>query len=72
MNTDIAPSDRVDMIKTMLNKLVDSTGVEKCNYVCAIDDFLNRLREDVVIMEQRIQDLEEKNQNSGDSETMST
>lgn len=62
---DIKPLDRIEMIKTMLDNVVDSSGRKKCNYICAIDEFLDRLRDDILIMEEKIQ-------NGGDSETMST
>ena len=58
MNENVNPLNRIEMIKTMLDKVVDSTGRMRCSYICAIDEFLDRLRDDVLIMEEKINDFE--------------
>lgn len=62
---------RMEAMKGILNSLSDATGTARCKYIAVLDELLNQLRNDCLIMEEKLKDFE-LNQNSGDSETMST
>ncbi len=58
--------DRLDAVQSMLDKLADSHGRVRCGYIYIIDDFVNRIREDVLVMQEKLKDKAEEN-----SETVS-
>ena len=49
--------DKINMIRSLLDKLVDAHGRAKCGYIYIIDDFLEKIASDVLIMEEQIKDL---------------
>lgn len=49
--------ERIDIIKGMLDKLVDAQGRAKAGYITVIDDFLNYIRDDLLVKEAQIQDF---------------
>lgn len=59
--------DRIDVIKGLLDKLVEAQGRAKAGYITVIDDFLNKIRDDLLVKEAQIQDL----LNKEEIETMS-
>lgn len=52
--------DRIDIIKGLLDKLVEAQGRVKAGYITVIDDFLNKIRDDLLVKEAQIQDLLKK------------
>lgn len=60
--------DRIDVMKGLLDKLVEAQGRAKAGYITVIDDFLNKIRDDLLVKEAQIQDL----LNKETIETMST
>lgn len=51
---------KIDMICSLLDKLTDAQGRSKCGYIYIISEFVDKLREDVLIMEEKLKDLEPK------------
>ena len=49
--------DRIDIMKGLLDKLVEAQGRAKAGYITVIDDFLNKIRDDLLVKEAQIQDL---------------
>lgn len=49
--------DRIDVMKGLLDKLVEAQGRAKAGYITVIDDFLNKIRDDLLVKEAQIQDL---------------
>lgn len=58
--------DRIDIMRNILDNLVNADGRTKCGYIMVLDEYLNKIREDLLIKEEQIRDL-----NSNKSETMS-
>lgn len=52
--------DRIDIMKGLLDKLVEAQGRAKAGYITVIDDFLNKIRDDLLVKEAQIQDLRNK------------
>ena len=75
MNENMSSLERIDVIGGLLDKLVDAQGRLKAGYIAVIDDFLNHIKEDILIMEEKIKDYESAEEISitigEDSETMS-
>lgn len=63
---DMSTLDRIDAIQALLDKLADAQGRAKCGYIYIIDDFINRIREDVLVMQEQLKD-----KNEASSETLS-
>ena len=59
---------RIDMCLNFLDRLTDVQGRAKCGYIYILDDFLNAIKNDVLILEEKLKDKEvaqnETNQNS--------
>ena len=49
--------ERINMIGTFLDNLVDAKGRAKCGYISIIDDFLNKIKDDIILKDTQIQDL---------------
>lgn len=49
---------KIDAINAVLDKLVDAHGRAKAGYIWAITDIVENLRTDVIVMEDRIKDLQ--------------
>lgn len=60
MNEDMTTLNRIDIIRGLLDKLVEAKGREKAGYIAVIDDFLNHIQEDVLVKEEQIKDLQRK------------
>ena len=58
MNEDMTTLNRIDIIRGLLDKLVEAKGREKAGYIAVIDDFLNHIQEDVLVKEEQIKDLQ--------------
>ena len=50
--------DKITMSQNMLDKLTDAQGRAKCGYIYIINEFLTELRNDVLVMQERIKDFE--------------
>lgn len=49
--------ERIDIMKGLLDKLVEAQGRAKAGYITVIDDFLNKIRDDLLVKEAQIQDF---------------
>ena len=49
--------DRIDVMKGLLDKLVEAQGRAKAGYITVIDDFLNKIRDDLLVKDAQIQDF---------------
>jgi len=49
--------ERIDIIRGILDNLVDAKGRAKCGYITVIDDFLNKIQDDLLVKEAQIQDF---------------
>ena len=71
------PLERIDIMGSVLDKLSDAQGRIKCGYICVLSDYLDALKQDFLIMSEKLKDAEQNNQNGieipdTESETMST
>ena len=48
--------DKIDVIRNCLDKLADAQGRAKCGYIYIIDDVLNKIRDDVLILQEQVKD----------------
>ena len=67
MNEDMNSLQRIDVCNKMLDNLVEAQGRAKAGFIMIIDDMLQKIRDDILIKEEQLRDLQ-KNQNG---ETMS-
>lgn len=51
---------RIEIIRGLLDSLVEAKGREKAGYISIIDDFLNYINEDLLIKEETIKDLQKR------------
>lgn len=51
---------KLDTIGNLLDKLTDAQGRAKCGYIYIINEFVNELRNEVLVMEEKLKDLEHK------------
>lgn len=51
---------RVEIIRGLLDSLVEAKGREKAGYISIIDDFLNHINEDLLIKEETVKDLQKR------------
>lgn len=51
---------KLDTIGNLLDKLTDAQGRAKCGYIYIINEFVNELRNEVLVMEEKLKDLEPK------------
>lgn len=51
---------KLDTIGNLLDKLTDAQGRAKCGYIYIINEFVNELRNEVLVMEEKLKDLETK------------
>ena len=50
--------DRIDTCAGFLDKLVDAQGRAKAGYIYILNEFLTKIREDVLVMEEKLKDKE--------------
>jgi len=58
MPDNMSTVERIDTIGSLLDKLTDAQGRAKCGYIYIINEFLNKIREDVIILEDKIKNPE--------------
>ena len=51
---------KLDTIGNLLDKLTDAQGRAKCGYIYIINEFVNELRNELLVMEEKLKDLENK------------
>ena len=59
---------RIEVIRGLLDKLVEAKGREKAGYIAVIDDFLNHIQEDILIKEEMLKDLQNENKSETESQ----
>lgn len=57
-NNDMTWLQRVETMKSILDYLPDAKGVQRCKYICMLDELLDEIRNDGLIMEEKINDFE--------------
>ena len=62
MNEDMTALNRIDIIRGLLDKLVEAKGREKAGYIAIIDDFLNHIQEEILVKEEQIKDLQNEDE----------
>lgn len=68
---DMNTLEKIDVMGNVLDKLADAQGRIKCGYIYVLDDFLTNLRNDFLIMEAKLKDLENNQNGEEKSETES-
>lgn len=77
MNTeDMTALEKISALENTLDRIADSTGRAKAGYIWVMTEILNKLKNDILIMEEQIKDKEEpeisieplveENQNGGE------
>ena len=56
MPENLTSLQRIDIIRGLLDKLVEAKGREKAGYIAVIDDFLTHIQEDILIKEEKLKD----------------
>ncbi len=56
MSENMPVLEKLDVVCNLLDKLADAQGRAKCGYIYIIDDFINKIRSDVLIMEEQLKD----------------
>lgn len=57
MNENMSLLEKIETTMGLLDKLAESHGRAKCGYIYIINEFLEKIRSDVLILEEQIQDL---------------
>lgn len=57
---EMTPLEKIDACGTLLDKLTDAQGRAKCGYIYIINEFLNDIKNHVLILEEQVKDLEPK------------
>lgn len=58
-NENMTPLEKISALETSLDRIADSTGRAKAGYVWVMTEILNKLKNDILIMEEQIKDKEE-------------
>ena len=58
MSEEYTTLQRIDIIRGLLDKLVEAKGREKAGYIAVIDDFMNHIQQDVLVMQEKLKDAE--------------
>lgn len=58
MPDDMPVLEKIDTIANMLDKLADAQGRAKCGYIYIINEFLDSIKKDVLILEEKVKDIE--------------
>ena len=59
---------RIEIIRGLLDKLVEAKGREKAGYISVIDDFLNHIQEDILVKEEMLKDLQKEDKSETESQ----
>ncbi len=51
------PLEKLDLCGNLLDKLVDAQGRAKCGYIYVINEWLNDIKQHVLILEEQVRDL---------------
>ena len=57
---EMTPLEKIDACGTLLDKLTDAQGRAKCGYIYIINEFLNDIKNHVLILEEQVKDREPK------------
>lgn len=70
MNEDPTVLKKIDICLDCLDKLVDARGRAKCGYIYVIGEYLNNIRDHILIVEEKLKDMiKEKESNQNGIET---
>lgn len=60
MNTeDMTALEKISALENTLDRIADSTGRSKAGYVWVMTEILSKLKNDILIMEEKLKDKEE-------------
>jgi hypothetical protein len=62
MFDNISTLDCITTMESILDQLVDAKGRDKCGLICVAADIAKRLRNDVLILEEKVKDKEKSDQ----------
>ena len=51
------PLEKLDLCGSLLDKLSDAQGRAKCGYIYIINEFLNDIKQHMLILEEQVKDL---------------
>ncbi len=68
MSENMDSLNRIDIIRGLLDKLVEARGREKAGYISVIDDFLNHIQEDILVKEEMLKDFQKQNKSETESQ----
>ncbi len=52
------PLEKLDLCESLLDKLVDAQGRAKCGYIYIISEWLNDIKQHVLILEEQVKDIQ--------------
>ena len=55
---ELTPLEKIDACGTLLDKLTDAQGRAKCGYIYIINEFLNDIKNHVLILEEQVKDIQ--------------
>ena len=58
MDEKLTPEQKISGIEAILNNLAGANGIVKCQLICAADEFLKSLRNDFLIMEDKLRNMQ--------------
>ena len=58
MPENMSTLEKIDTVETMLDKLTDAQGRAKCGYIYIINEFVTSIKEDVLVLEAKVKDIE--------------
>ena len=65
------PLEKLDLCGNLLDKLADAQGRAKCGYIYIINEWLNDIKQYVLILEEQVKDIQNGGEIPENSETVS-
>ena len=56
--SEMSALEKLDALRIMLDNLSNANGIEKCGYIVFAADMVNKLKEDVLIMEDKLKNYQ--------------
>lgn len=60
MPENLSTLEKLETAMTMLDKLADAQGRAKCGYIYILNEFLTEVRNEVLILEEKLKDATKK------------
>lgn len=62
MLENLSTLEKINMADNVLDQLIDAKGRNKCANICVLGELLNLLKNDVLILEEKVKDKEKSDQ----------